>query len=337
VALPNSVHKVISRGREYFYFQAGRGTAHEGPRVRLPNDPHIPEFWEAIRTAQGLPSASKDTINALIDLYLASPSFTGRSESTRYLYLSMIKIVRAAWGPLSVSALQPHHVQKMMDGFASVPGKANNFLVIMKVLQKFGRPRNLMPHSVTEGVKPYAMNGGHKPWTPEQLRAADKLPGTIRRGFMLYNYTGQRGSDVVRLGWTSVDEGGFSLTQRKTGRPVWCPILPELSAEMATWEKRPGPFLLQASGRPYTRKLFWEHFDLARRKIPELADVTLHGLRCTAVNRLRRGGLEVPVIGDITGMSLGTIARYCRFADRKTSGQAALGRLTKRTPDEQIL
>ena len=99
---------------------------------------------------------------------------------------------------------------------------------------------------------------------------------------MLYTYTGQRGSDVVRLGFTDIDEGGFALRQRKTGREVWCPIVPELAAEMATWEKRPGPFLIQANGKPYSRNLFWQHFDDAREHIPELAGVTLHGLRCTA-------------------------------------------------------
>ena len=74
--------------------------------------------------------------------------------------------------------------------------------------------------------------------------------------------------------------------------------------------------------------MFWLHFDKARADIPELADVTLHGLRCTAVIRLRRAGLETGQIGDITGMSLQTIAKYCRFADRKTSGKAALLKLT---------
>jgi len=148
---------------------------------------------------------------------------------------------------------------------------------------------------------------------------------------MLYLYTGQRGSDVVRIGFTDIDEGGFSVHQRKTGRDVWCPIVPELAAEIATWEKRPGPFLRQANGKPYSRKLFWKHFDEARADIPELADVTLHGLRCTAVIRLRRAGLSIGQIGDIAGMSLATIERYCRFADRKTSGQAALVQLTGRT------
>jgi hypothetical protein len=97
-------------------------------------------------------------------------------------------------------------------------------------------------------------------------------------------------------------------------------------------------FLLQeegsAPGHRYTRKLFSKHFAEARDKIPALAGVTLHGLRCTAVIRLRRAGLSSGQIGDIVGMSLATIEKYCRFADRKTSGQAALLTL-KRTSEER--
>jgi integrase len=194
--------------------------------------------------------------------------------------------------------------------------------------------------SLTEGVKPYAKDSGHKPWTPEQIRAAhDKLTGVIRRGVILYMYTGMRGSDAVRLGWTHIDDDGFSLTTQKKKRDVWCPIVPELAAEMRTWEKRPGPFLLQEGGRAdghrYSRKLFSTHFADARDKIPELAGVTLHGLRCTAVIRLRRAGLSSGQIGDITGMSLAMIERYCRFADRKASGQAALIQLSERSENKK--
>ena len=70
--LPKAVHKIISRGREYFYFQPGRGTKFPGERIRLPDDPHTPEFWVAIRQAQGATAGARvDTFNALIDSYLA--------------------------------------------------------------------------------------------------------------------------------------------------------------------------------------------------------------------------------------------------------------------------
>jgi integrase len=224
------------------------------------------------------------------------------------------------------------HVRAMMDKLAPTPGKANAFLGAMSALCVWARAYDHVSQSFVEGVRPFELTGGHKPWSEAQVDAAlTRLPGMVRRGIVLMIYTGQRGSDVVRLGPTHIDEGGFSLAQQKTGTEVWIPIVPELTAEMAGWEKRPGPYLLQASGKPYNRELFWRHFDQVREGIPELANVTLHGLRCTAVIRLRRAGLSVPQISDFVGMSLGTIQKYCRFADRKLSGKAALINLTPRT------
>ena len=51
VALPKGVHRVVSRGREYFYWQPGRNTASPGERVKLPSDPQSPEFWAALDPA----------------------------------------------------------------------------------------------------------------------------------------------------------------------------------------------------------------------------------------------------------------------------------------------
>jgi integrase len=325
VVLPKGVHRVVSRGREFFYFQAGRGTSAPGLRVRLPNDPQAPEFWQALREAQGLSRIElADTMNAAIDGYLTSAASSVGKDTLRN-YKRSLQMARQAWGPLPVSGVRPTHVLKVMEGLASTPGKANNFLSAMKLLSGWARTQDLIDKSLVEGVKPYKLKGGHKPWTHEQIAAAEtKLTGMVRRGIILYLYTGQRGSDVVKIGPTHVDEGGFDLKQIKTGRDVWCPILPELAAEMATWTKRPGPYVTQENGAKYTRNLFWDHFDDQRANIPELAGVTLHGLRCTAVIRLRRAGLSVPQISDIVGMSLATVQRYCRFADRKESGKAAL-------------
>jgi integrase len=144
---------------------------------------------------------------------------------------------------------------------------------------------------------------------------------------MLGLYTGQRGSDIVRLGWTNIAGKGFDLGERgqqKTGVRPWCPILPELAAEMATWERRPGPFLLRSDGKPFTRQLLDNHFNRTREELPELAGATLHGLRATAIIRLRREGLSPLQIQDIVGLSLPMIQRYCRFADKRANGEAVL-------------
>lgn len=184
-------------------------------------------------------------------------------------------------------------------------------------------PRELLFRDPTLGVAHFADGEGHKPWTPEHLRIADeKFTGMLRRAYVLARYTGQRISDVVRLGFTDIDDGGFALRQKKTGVRPWCPIFPELECEIATWEKRPGPFLLQDNGKPYTTNQLWKVFNKAREDHPELADAVWHGLRANAVIHLRQSGYSIAQISDMIGMSPPMVERYCRHADRKAGGQA---------------
>lgn len=337
VTIPHNVHRVVSRGREYFYFQTGRGTTNPGPRHPLPRDPHSPEFWQAIQQYRGASVAVPvDTFNAILDEWLMQLRVAGEvTEGTIVFYEQSSRVAREAWGSLSPRGLKPVHVQAVMNGMSDRPGAANNFLSTMRSFSKWAKLHEYIVLNLTEGLSPRKTNGGHKPWTPEQLEAADeKLTGVVRRGVILYQHTGMRGSDAVRVGPEHIDDDGFSLTTQKKGRGIYCPILPELAKEMRSWDMAvPGPFLKQEEGRgagkPYTRKLFSRHFKDMRDQIPELSGVTLHGLRCTAVIRLRRAGLEIGQIGDIVGMSLATIERYCRFADRKESGKAALATLLR--------
>jgi integrase len=327
--MPKNVHTVVSRGREYFYFQVGRGTDRAGQRVRLPNDPQSPEFWQAIRQAQGIVGpVPSDTVNALADAYeTAWPTLPRKlSDATKEQYRRSLRVVRAAWGDLRTDALRPSHVQALMDGFAGKPGKANNVLDALRAMCRWAMgPRELLSRDPTLGVAHFADGEGHRPWTPEQLKIADeKLTGMLRRAFVLARYTGQRISDVVRLGFTDIDDGGFALRQKKTGVRPWCPIFPELEVEIATWEKRPGPFLLQDNGKPYTTNQLWKVFDKAREGHSELADAVWHGLRANAVIHLRQSGYSIAQISDMIGMSPPMVERYCRHADRKAGGQAVL-------------
>jgi integrase len=333
VDLPKGVHRVIARGREYFYFQPGRGTKAAGDRIRLPSDPTDPAFWVALRSLQTVAVPAALTFGDVIDLYLTHHAFTSLSPGTQDQYQRQLRTARTGFGDLPAESVRPSLIRGVMDGLSNKPGTANNFLGAMRALSDWGVARDHFVAPITTGVKPYEREGGHKPWTDAQIEAAHKhLTGMVRRGVMLALYTGQRGSDVVRLGWTDIDDGGFRLKQQKTGREIWCPILPELAAEMATWERRPGPFLRQEirGCKPYTRKRLSIHFDEFRQKVPELDGATLHGLRSTAVVRQRRAGLSTAQIQDIIGMSMAMIERYSRFADRKASGQAAVVMLAER-------
>jgi len=194
----------------------------------------------------------------------------------------------------------------------------------MRALSAYARPRQLLLQGITEGVKPFAKSDGHKPWTPEQLRAAhDKLTGVVRRGIMLYLYTGQRGSDIVRIGFADIDDGGFSVRQRKTGREVWCPIVPELAEEIATWEKRPGPFLLQASGKPYSR----QH----RRPIRLANPMAPRGLLLNPSSRRELAATAAPRCRDMPRQTRRRVAERA-FASRPGGVAASLQNVRVRLP-----
>jgi len=346
VSLPRHVHRVVARGREYFYYQEGRGTGHQGDRISLPNDPSSPEFWIAVRQAQGLTGiAPATTVGAIIDLYMAAwPRLPRKlAKSTEAHYARHLKIVREAWGELEADQLRPKHVQALIDKLgAETPGKANNTLDALKAMVCWAiGPRELLTQDPTRGVQRFDKGEGHKPWSPIQLQfAADNFTGALRRFYFLSRYTGQRISDIVRLGPTDIDEGGFSLVQKKTGARPWCPIFPELEAEMATWAKRPGPFLLQetgkSAGKPFSTNQLWKVFNLERAKHPELAGAVPHGLRANAAIRLRQAGYTGQQISDMVGMSVQMVEHYCRYADRKAGGQAVLRELQERNQAHNV-
>lgn len=330
IELPKGVQRVVSRGREYFYYQPGRGTAAAGKRVALPSDPRSPEFWVALRAAQGGMSVDVPTVAAVIDQFLTSSAFKGVSAGTQDQYQRALRYIRTAWGELPAAGVRPVHAHALMDDLSETPGKANNVLSALRALSTWAIGRDLIATEWTKGVKANRPTQGHKPWTDEQIAAAhEHLTGMVRRGVMLALYTGQRGSDVVRMGWTDIDEdGGVRVIQQKTKIELWCPILPELAAEMRTWEKRPGPFMVHERGA-FTRKIFDKHFARQRDKVPALKGVTLHGLRATAVVRLRMAGVSHQEIQALVGMSMAMVIRYSRYADRKASSQAAVVRLDR--------
>ncbi len=346
VSLPRHVHKVTSGGREYYYYQEGRGTAHVGERIRLPNDPQTPEFWNAVRQAQGIFGLTpKDTIGALIDAYeVAWPSLQRKlSDNTKSQYRRHLGYARLAWGDLPARSLRPKHVDALIRKIgADRPGTANNTLDALKAMVSWANgPVDLLEHDPTKGVVRFEKGKGHVPWTEDQLAFAEaNFTGALRRFFFLSRYTGQRISDVVRLNPNDEDDGGFSLRQKKTGVKPWCPIFPELEAEMATWERRPGPYLLQddgkSAGKPFKTNQMWKRFDRERKKYPILAGAVPHGLRANAVIRLRAEGYTALQISDMVGMSVEVIELYSRHADRKASGQAVL-REVKSKKDEQIV
>ena len=86
---------------------------------------------------------------------------------------------------------------------------------------------------------------GHTPWTDEQVAYGEThARPDLAKVITLGANTGQRGSDLVRMGPTDIENyngrEGIKVIQQKTGRVIWIPILTPLEKAMATWPRGRG-------------------------------------------------------------------------------------------------
>ncbi len=311
------------------------------------------------------PKANKvteDCFAALVRLFMSpanpkwsSPAPRGYSPSTKESWGRELR--RAArpdcLGAISLHEIRPALVQAYFDGISDLPGKQRSALGALKQLERWALVRDLLPRAITTGVEISHSDGGHIPWTDDQVALGERhAPADLARAITLAANTGQRGSDLVRMGPTDIETfqgiDGINVTQQKTKKRVWVPITSELAAAMAGWERRPGPFMRKDDGRQWTRKSLSNAWTYARDNIAELASLrienlvldpawaplkdtglVMHGLRGTACVRLRRAGATESQIADMVGMSIEQVARYCRFSAQRENAVAAVHHLER--------
>jgi integrase len=110
-------------------------------------------------------------------------------------------------------------------GKAGTKAKANNIRAALQAVSTWARARNHIQVGWVEGVEPYELKGGHKPWTEVQCDAAEtKLTGWLRRAYYLARYTGQRGSDVVRIGFADIEDGMIHVIRRRPASNAGAPL-----------------------------------------------------------------------------------------------------------------
>jgi integrase len=275
-----------------------------------------------------------ESFAALIRDYLNSDRFNGYALATRELWGRELRLAQRPelLGELATDVIRPALVQAFLDGLADRPGKRYAARAALVRLEQWALVRDRLPHAIMTGTEAPKTQGGRVPWSDEQVALAEQYARPeLARAVTLAAETGQRGSDLVRMCWSDIEEyggrRGINVIQRKTGKQLWIPHTPALSAALVRWERRPGPILLSSKGRPWRREdlsIAWMHERDRNPALAPLAGLVLHGLRATACVRLRRLGAEVPQIADFVGMSHDMVARYCRLSSQKENASAAV-------------
>ena len=168
---------------------------------------------------------------------------------------------------------------------------------------------------------------GHHTWTEseiEQFEERHAIGSRARLAFALLLYTGQRRSDVVRMGRQHIRDGFLHFRQLKTGTELSIPVHADLEAIIAESAAGQMTFLTTDFGKPFSAAGFgnWfrEQCDMAN-----LRHCSAHGLRKAAARQLAEAGCTEHEIAAITGhASLREIARYTKAVDQKKLATAAM-------------
>ena len=152
-----------------------------------------------------------------------------RSTRISYAHLLGLAELPETLGAISVDVIRPALVQAFLDGFADRPGQQKCAQTALKAVEKWALVRDLLPYPITTGTEAPGGTGGHVPWTEEQVALAEQQARPhLARVITLAANTGQRGSDLVKMRWSDIEEvngrPGINVTQQKTGLVIWVPL-----------------------------------------------------------------------------------------------------------------
>jgi integrase len=283
------------------------------------------------------------TLRALAVSYFASPAFRTTLPSTQYTYRNVIERLCVEHGDKRVALLQREHVIKLLAARAHTPGTANAMRRSLRALMQHAVEIGMRSDDPTRDVRkvPTAKGDGYHSWTEgeiEQFERHHPVGSRARLAVGLLLDTGQRRSDVVRMGHQHLSDNAICVRQVKTGREVWVPVHEALAPILAGASSNL-TFLLTDQGKPYTAAGFGNWFR-DQCHAAGLHGCSAHGLRKAAARRLAEAGCSTHEIAAITGhASLKEVARYTEAADRRRLAQSAMAKVRTLSdkPDERFV
>jgi integrase len=332
--LPKGVFSIRNRhGQVYWYFQVARGTETAGPRVFLGKDTTDPEFWTRLRNSQATsgPARRAGTWSALIADWRAQ-NWERLRPATRKGFDHFLSRLDAEAGDRLVAALTRRDVYLMLDGMSDTPNSANFMLSVLRILLEWGVPRGYRNDNPAVGVKRLKVeDSGHEPWPDHAYSfVMANAPTHLRRMAYLGRATGQRVSDLVKMRPADLtDDGVFLRIGKLRDKKHFVPLNAEQMAEIRFWDVRDLDFFITTpTGRRCTSiylNTLWNEWRKSAYPLRGLK-MTIHGLRATKIDDLRRAGTEDGAIADEVGMSVKMVSRYLRFADKASSARASRDR-----------
>ena len=153
-----------------------------------------------------------------------------------------------------------------MDRRSDQPESANALLTMLRVLMKHAVDTGLRKDNPARDVpRVRSKSDGFHSWTEEeieQFEARHPIGSRARLAFALLLFTGQRRSDVVKMGRQHIRDGMLRVEQAKTGAKLWIPVTPQLQQIIDASPVNQLTFVVTESGKPFHSNSFSNWFRL---------------------------------------------------------------------------
>jgi len=286
--------------------------------IRLPaaDDPTFAEEYARARhPGREREEAKPGSIAALVEKFRASadhrnvPSAKTRNNRARYLDL-----IAKEHGHRSVKGIRAAHLWTMRDNLADTPGKANNYLAVMRLLMAFAAKHDWRSDNPAIGI-PALKLGEHEPWPADVLERALAAATPMMRLIIISGLCGGvRVGDAIRMqhGWHDGRTMQFFTSKNKVD--VAIPMHPLWQEEIAKMPRRAVTILYDRSGKPFSTTGAIQ--SRIRRLMSGIGaeGFTFHGLRKNACCYLVGLGLSDAEVGAILGMSPEIVRYYSKRA-----------------------
>jgi len=343
--LPPYVQAFVDRhGRARFYFRR-----HGYQSVALPGLPWSPTFMAAYEAANGEPSrvevglsrTTPGTVSAAIISYFNSAAFRALAHETQRSRRGILERFRVEHGDKRIVMLQRAHIDRMVAAKAPTPSAAKNFLKALRAMMAHCIANHMRDDDPTQGIRsPKIKSDGYATWSEEHIAAFEArhpIGSRARLAMALLLYTGQRRSDVIRLGRQHLRHGVLHVQQQKTGTRLAIPVNYELQTILDATPGEHLTFLTTRDGSPFSPagfgNLFREWCDEAG--LPR--GLSAHGLRKACCTRLADAGCSEKQIAAISGhLSMSEVGRYTKAADQARLARDAIAMFSStRTSERQ--
>ncbi|MBX3502840.1 MAG: tyrosine-type recombinase/integrase [Alphaproteobacteria bacterium] len=237
------------------------------------------------------------------------------------------------YGDMLVAELQRRHVKAILASMADTPHAAEHVLRLLRRLIGVALDEEWTETDPTHRLRYRPQLEGWRAWTTEereQYEAHWPVGSTPRLAYALALCTGQRRSDVAALRWANLRDGGIVLTQIKTGRALWLPILPALAEALAAAPREGATILVTRYGQPFSTKALGMRMQGWTEAAGLPSGCTFHGLRKTLGKLLAEGGATTRQLMDILGhTNMQHAELYSREAEQRRLAAAGMRVLTK--------